>query len=137
MSDSFREKITGLAEIYKTHGNAVFAKIDKKDFLKTMEKTAELTERISSISGHDNGKTIELVYTFTSEKLVLNIKVEIDRKKPKIESVTKLFPGAGVFERENFEMLGVVFSGNKNLKKILLGKKSPKTPLRKSIKEGE
>ncbi len=123
---------TYLGKVYKEEGNVVFALVDRKNFLRVMENACRATGgRISSITGYDNGKEIELIYTFLLREKVLNIKVKIGRKNPSIESVTKFFPGAEIYERENFEMLGINFEGNPNLKPILLDKTSPKTPLRK------
>ena len=121
-----------LGTIYRKQGNAVFAKVSRRNFDNVMEKACRKTGgRISAISGRDNGKSIELVYTFTLSRHVLNIKVEISRKNPRIQSIHRLFPGAALYERENFEMLGIVFEGNPRLKGILLDRASPKTPLRK------
>ncbi|RKY00525.1 MAG: hypothetical protein DRP54_05315 [Spirochaetes bacterium] len=128
-------KLRLLGKVYKKQGKAVFVKVKKKDFMKVMEKIHRKTQgRISAITGYDNGKNIELIYTFLLEKYILNVKIEINRKNPFIQSISSLFPAAEIYERENFEMLGVRFEGNKNLKKILLDKASPKTPLRKGGK---
>lgn len=121
-----------LGKVYKKQGNAVFVKISMKEFGKTMMRLeAKDIKHISSISGYDNGKEIEVVYHFTYGKLYLGIKTLIDRKHPKIPSIVKQFPGADLYERECFEMFGIHFEGNNNLNPILLGEDSPKTPLLK------
>ena len=125
-----------LGKVYKEQGNAVFALVEKKNFMRVMENACRVTGgRISSITAYDNGKEIELLYTFLLEKQVLNIKLKIGRDRPCIESVTKLFPGAEIYERENYEMFGINFEGNQNLKPILLDEASPKTPLKKKTGE--
>jgi NADH:ubiquinone oxidoreductase subunit C len=91
-------------------------------------------KHISGITGHDNGKDIELLYHFSHGGVLLSIKTRIDRKKPAMKSIVKQFPGAEIYERECFEMLGISFQGNPRLRRILLGHESPVTPLRKDAK---
>jgi len=121
-----------LGRVYKRHGNSVFVEIPQKDFAKTMLRLKlKGVEHISAITGYDNGKEIELLYHFTYDGKILSIKTKIDRKKPVMNSIVKQFPGAELYERECFEMFGINFHGNPNLKRVLLSKDSPKTPLMK------
>lgn len=125
-----------LGRVYKKQGNSVFVEIHQKDFGKTMLRLkAKNIEHISAITGYDNKKEIELIYHFTYDGKILSIKTKVDRKKPIVNSIVKQFPGAEVYERECFEMFGINFHGNPNLKHILLGKESPKTPLLRSGKK--
>jgi len=48
-----------------------------------------------------------------------------------IDSVTDLWPGAEWTEREVFDMYGIRFDGNPDLRRILLWEKYPAHPLRK------
>lgn len=121
-----------LGKVYRSHGNAVFVEIPAKDLGKTMTRLeAKGVKHISSISGYDNGKEIEVVYHFAHDGSYLGIKTRADRKKPAMPSIVKQFPGAELYERECFEMFGIRFQGNPNLKHVLLSKESPKTPLMK------
>jgi NADH-quinone oxidoreductase subunit C len=43
-----------------------------------------------------------------------------DKKNPRIDSITPLFPGADWIEREMWEMLGIEFTGHPDMKKLLL-----------------
>lgn len=87
--------------------------------------------RLSAISGEDVGKDIELIYHMFSEGYYVNIRVPLPKKKPEMKTVTGIYPGANLFEREVHEMLGVEFPGHPNLEKLFLNESSPKTPLRK------
>ncbi len=126
-------------EIYRKQGRFVYARVGRKQFMRVMENARKKTGgRISSISGRDAGKSMEILYTFITGEHVVNIKVEVDRRKPVIESVSKLFPAASLYERETYEMLGVLFEGNEELENILLDSKlSPRFPLRKEDKHGK
>lgn len=129
---------SSLGKVYKKQENVVFVEIPLKDFGKTMMRLeAKDVKHISSISGYDNGKEIEVIYHFAYEGKYLGIKTKINRKHPEIPSIVKQFPGAGLYENECFEMFGVRFQGNTNMKPILLNKESPKTPLMKNDKGGK
>jgi NADH-quinone oxidoreductase subunit C len=88
--------------------------------------------RISSITGVDNGKGVDVIYHFIHQKKTINIRVSLDKKKCAVESITGIYPGANLFERELHEMLGVEVRNHPNLKKLFLCDESPKTPLRKA-----
>jgi len=52
---------------------------------------------------------------------------------PHVPSLTELFAGAGWYERETAEMLGVVFDGHPGLTPLLLPADVPVPPLRKQF----
>ena len=126
------ERMSWLGEVYRSSGNTVFARIPPKNFDRVMENACRKTGgRISSISSRDTGKQIEVIYTFILEHHILNVKVELSATSPRIPTITNLFPGAALYEKENHEMFGVAFEGNPDLKGVLLDESSPRTPLRK------
>jgi NADH-quinone oxidoreductase subunit C len=126
------ERMSWLGKIYRRSGRSIFARIPMNNFERVMENACKKTlGRISSISARDTGKHIEVLYTFILEHHILNVKLEISRNNPTIPSISKLFPGASLYEKENHEMFGIVFEGNPDLKSILLDDESPKTPLKK------
>ena len=53
--------------------------------------------------------------------------------EPKIASVVPLFAGANWHERETYDMLGVVFEGHPDLRRILMWDGYPHYPLRKEF----
>lgn len=90
-------------------------------------------ERISTISGVDNGKKIEVLYHFVEGDASITLRVMLPRGSPKIKTITGRFPGAKLYERELSEMLGVEIDGNAGPKNLFLDEASPKAPLRKSL----
>ncbi len=62
---------------------------------------------INDISGVDAGANIDVIYHLTVRDFVVSVKVSLPRPDPKIGTVTGLFPGAVLYERELMEMLGV------------------------------
>jgi len=93
--------------------------------------------RLSAISGVDTGKEIELIYHVFSDGYYVNVRVALPKKKLEIRTITEVYPGANLFEREVHEMLGVDFPGHPYLKNLFLDENSPKTPLRKDFTEHE
>lgn len=65
---------------------------------------------------------IELNYFFWSvtEKKGIIIKVEVPRDAPEIDTITDILPGANNAELEAHDLFGVIFKGNKALKRGFL-----------------
>jgi len=59
------------------------------------------------------------------------LRADLDRNAPRIASVVGLWPSAEWHEREAFDMMGIVYEGNPNLKRILLPEDWAGFPLRK------
>jgi len=88
--------------------------------------------RISSITGTDTGKEIDVIYHFIHKSRTINIRISVDKKNCSVESITDLYPGANLFERELSEMLGIKVKHHPNPKNLFLSSESPVHPLRKS-----
>ena len=61
----------------------------------------------------------------------LAVKVRTDREQSEVPSVSAVWPGADMQEREAWDLLGVKFTGHPNLKRILLWEGFAGHPLRK------
>jgi NADH-quinone oxidoreductase subunit C len=59
------------------------------------------------------------------------VKVYVDRDNPRIPSVMDLWPAADWHEREAFDMMGIIFDGHRDLRRILLPEDWEGYPLRK------
>ncbi|MCW4015865.1 MAG: NADH-quinone oxidoreductase subunit C [Candidatus Bathyarchaeota archaeon] len=87
---------------------------------------------LSTISGVDLGTEIELNYHMVCGGTV-TLKNRVPREKPVTKTITDILPGANLYEREVFDLLGVVFEGHPNLERLLLPDGWPKGnyPLRR------
>jgi NADH-quinone oxidoreductase subunit C len=59
------------------------------------------------------------------------LKVRVPREKPEVPTVMDIWIGADWHERETWDLMGVVFTGRKELARILLPEDWPGHPLRK------
>ncbi len=81
---------------------------------------------------------MEMNYVLYSTSTNLNelIKVQIDGKAPKIESVIDAYPSADWYEREAAEMFGIKFTNRKTRKLLLEEWNGTVYPLRKDYQWG-
>ncbi|MEQ7872547.1 NADH-quinone oxidoreductase subunit C [Sphingomonas sp. ASV193] len=75
---------------------------------------------IAGVDYPERAERFEVVYHFLSltENHRVRLKVTADERSP-VPSLTGLWPVAGWLEREVFDMYGVLFSGNADLRRIL------------------
>lgn len=97
---------------------------------------------LSNISAVDYLKDglFELVYHFShldgGPPLVL--KVRVPRDEPVLPSVTPLWPGADLQEREAYDLYGVIFSGHPDLRRVYMWDEFEGFPMRKDFpKQGD
>ena len=129
--------------LQKEEFHNIWLEVKREKFRDTVELLMTLQyPHIAIIAGNDNGETVDLVYLFSLfygekfKEISINIKVGLDRKKPSIESITDLIPGAQTTEREIKEMFGVEFIGLPEMRNIFLPEDFPKDvfPFRKEQK---
>lgn len=94
-------------------------------------------ETLVDICGADypiEAERFEVVYHLLSMRLNqrIRVKVRTDETTP-VPSVTDLFPVANWYERETFDMYGVIFSGHPDLRRILTDYGFEGYPLRKDF----
>ena len=66
----------------------------------------------------------------------LNVKVRMGVDEAEVPTITDLFPGAMFDEREAYDMFGIVFTGNPDLRRILLPEDYVGYPLRRDFPMG-
>jgi len=89
---------------------------------------------LNSLTAVDHKTHFTLVYHLTSitKGHRLTFKIDLDnRSNPALLSVTPIWRGADLQEREIFDLFGIEFSGHPNLKRIFLWDGFPGYPLRK------
>lgn len=90
-----------------------------RDAVKFLKEHEGLTH-ITTISGVDVGDGIEVIYHLTKKDLSLGLRVKVPMEEPVVESIVDILNGATLYEREVHDLLGVVFEGHPNLKRLIL-----------------
>jgi NADH-quinone oxidoreductase subunit C len=81
------------------------------------------------------GTRFEVVYHLFSWKhpAWLRVRANVSRSDPRIPSVTSLWEGAMFHEREMYDMMGIVFEGNRDLRRIYMSPDYRSFPQRKDF----
>ncbi|HEX5038500.1 MAG TPA: NADH-quinone oxidoreductase subunit C [Candidatus Limnocylindria bacterium] len=68
------------------------------------------------------GEHLEVVYHLFSWKhpAWLRVRARVDRDDPRIGTITHIWEGAMFHEREAYDMMGIVFEGNRDLRRIYM-----------------
>lgn len=67
---------------------------------------------IGAITGLDLGDRFEIIYhLYNDVGVLLNLKTYISREDPRIPTVTGIFPGVFLYERELMDLFGILVEG--------------------------
>lgn len=75
----------------------------------------------------------EMIYNLWNidEKLRLFIRVKLDSKKPEVETLTSVWTSADWYEREAYDMYGIIFTNHPDLRRMYMIQDYEYYPLRK------
>jgi len=119
-------------KVPRTKKAYIFLKPERhRDAVSLLLKKVADTE-LSTITGVDLGNEIELNYHMVCEGTI-TLKNRVPKEKPVTKTITDILPGANLYEREVFDLLGVDFEGHPNLERLLLPENWPQGnyPLRR------
>ena len=91
---------------------------------------------LADVAGVDTGEVMQTVYHLWSETSSDWLRVIADglsREDPRVPSVTFLWKGAEWMEREAYDMFGITFEGNRDLRRIYMPPDYQSFPLRKDF----
>lgn len=92
---------------------------------------------IIDVSGADypsRAKRFDVVYHLLSPKQNVRIRVKVQAdEETMVPSITGVYPGADWFERETYDLYGVLFSGHPDLRRLLTDYGFEGHPLRKDF----
>jgi NADH-quinone oxidoreductase subunit C len=92
------------------------------EILKFLKESPEVYfDSLMSLCGVDSGRELWVVYPLHSMKHLhkINVKVVLPRDKPECDSVVKLWMMADFFEREAYDLYGIVFRNHPDLRRII------------------
>ena len=131
----------GLQTIYVRPGNLVeVVRFLKEDPQLAYEAFIDVTavDRLKLPIGHGEAR-FHTVYQLRSYKRKQHVMIVCPLEQgdpPAVPSLTGLFKGATLPERECFDLLGVTFTGHPDLRRILMPHNWPYHPLRKDVPLG-
>jgi NADH-quinone oxidoreductase subunit C len=110
---------------------------DVPDVLRTLHDDPSFRfEFLSDLAGVDTGLVMQVVYHLWSETSSDWLRVIADglsRDDPRVPSITFLWKGAEWMEREAYDMFGITFEGNRDLRRIYMPPDYTSFPLRKDF----
>jgi NADH-quinone oxidoreductase subunit C len=94
-------------------------------------------DSLMCLAGADNGEFLYVAYFLHSmtHRHRVEIKVPLPRDDPRIASVHDLWRAANFFEREAYDLYGIVFAGHPDLRRILNPEDWEGWPMRKDYVE--
>jgi NADH/F420H2 dehydrogenase subunit C len=125
--DTSGNAVVVMADVAKVHDVLVFLKTDKAAGL------SMLTD-LFAVDHFGSDPRFEVVYLLTSveskKRIVVKVKIVDGEKVP---TVTDIWQGANWYEREAFDMFGLVFEGHPDHRRLLTADGFDGYPLRKDF----
>jgi NADH-quinone oxidoreductase subunit C len=124
----------------RQHGDQTEIRIrpgDLPQVMRTLHDDPDLRfEYLADLCGVDTGTTFQVVYHLWSDVTPDWLRVIVDgipRDEPRLPSLTFLWKGAEWMEREAYDMFGITFEGNRDLRRIYMPPDYQSFPLRKDF----
>jgi len=133
------QKLGNCAEIFEDNTNQSI-KVKPEKIVEVMKELRDNPKydfkALMNLSSVDYPENFTVVYHLNSISYYhkLTVKVELDKAKPEVQSITSVWTAANVQEREAYDLMGIIFTGHPNLKRILLADDWVGHPLRKDFK---
>lgn len=113
-------QVVAFAEASKDAGFEMAADVTAVDYLGKKRTRYEVVTSLLSVS----------------HNLRLRVRVPIEADDATLASITPIYPGANFFEREVYDMFGILFEGHPDMTRILMPDEWVGHPLRKDFSTG-
>lgn len=126
----------------RPHPNRVYISVEKQNVRELGRIIFEdFGARFATATGSDVGEELEVIYHFAYDTvgLVANMRVRTPMGDPVIPSLTSVVSAAEWIEREMNDLLGIVFEGHPDPRRLLLADNWPEGvyPLRREYRDGK
>jgi NADH-quinone oxidoreductase subunit C len=133
----FGERLAGVVRQRHDETEIRIRPADVPDVLRALHDEPDFRfELLADLAGVDTGTEMEVVYhlwsTTTADWLRVTA-IGLSRDDPRVPSITFLWKGAEWMEREAYDMFGIVFEGNRDLRRIYMPPDYTSFPLRKDF----
>ena len=133
--------ITGHLKVQKVNcvrDRRVFAEIPTTEIVGTLQALKEFGMiHLGAITGLDVGDRFEVIYhLYNNDGVLLSLKTFLSREDPHVPTVTGIFPGVSMYERELIDLFGIMVDGIPHSRRYPLPEDWPEGeyPLRKDWK---
>ena len=129
----------GVLDVHKKNEKRAYVDIYPKDIVEMARYLfKELGLRFNIASAVDDLDRLEVLYHFSLDGsgIVISVRVILrDKINPSIDTITTVTRSAWWIEREIYELFGIYFNGNQDLRPLLLADDWPKGvyPMRKDF----
>lgn len=127
-----------LEKVNVARDRRVFAEIPVTELVATIQSLKEYGMiNIGAITGLDLGDRFEVMYhLYNNDGVLLTLKVFIPRENPLVPTLTGIFPGVFMYERELMDLFGIMVDGIPHNRRYPLPEDWPEGeyPLRKDWK---
>jgi Ni,Fe-hydrogenase III component G len=92
----------------------VYADVDYSDFRQVLEYAVKELDFVflCTMTGLDEGENFSLIYHLTRQDgVILSISTRIPKNKPVLKTITDIFKGCEIYEREVVDLLGIQVEG--------------------------
>ena len=137
LADAILESLPG--SVVEARGTDVWIRPDSvPEVMRLLRDDDEFSfELLSSVTAVDYISYFEVVYHLTSltrnATAVVKSQCGFGREEARIPSVVDIWRGADLQEREVWDLMGIIFEGHPNHKRIMLWEGFPGHPLRKDF----
>ena len=136
--DRLKADLGDRVEIANPAPRRLFLKVAPRDLVAVTTRLRDAfgVVFLSTVSGVDLGASFEIVYHFSTPAADFNLRTEIPRDAPRVDSITPVIPGAVLYERELQDMFGMTVAGLPDPRPLVLPDDWPagNYPLRKDWK---
>jgi NADH-quinone oxidoreductase subunit C len=137
LEDRFGEQLTGPVRQRHDETEIRVRPADVSDVMRELHDDPSLGfEMLADLAGVDTGTHMQVVYHLWSPATPDWLRVVADgmpRDDPRVPTLTGLWPGAEWMEREAYDMFGIIFEGNRDLRRIYMPPDYTSFPLRKDF----
>lgn len=115
--------------------NKIYANFGLKNLLKILKESYNYTllKEIIAVDYQENG--IELIYNLYSPQKNESLKIHYNNTN--YETIIDIFDSAIADENEIYDLFGIIFEGNKNLKRLYLPQSWNGHPLKKDYVQND
>ncbi len=140
VANAIGSKFPDMVEVVKTTPRNIVLRVRREGFLDVCRfmKDELSFEHNTCVSPVDYLDHFTVVYHISSwaNHIMAEVLVDLPRDDPTVDSITPLWGGADWHEREAFDLMGVVFKGHPDLRRIMLPEEFKFHPLRKDFQVG-